>query len=121
MRDLTLIFETLTLAELKFYEEDYFNLFYPMMRTIQQTHFKTRYWESKHYTRLSDALEASGKRHSYKRLATDAGYRQRMIDWLAAHGVKKWEPCPTLEEEREFLEKIREEEQREHLKARAST
>ena len=105
MKDLTLMFETLTLSELKFYEEDYFELAVPLMRAIQNSHLKTHFWGIMRYTRLSNALEAAGKRHDYRRLVTDEKYRQRMIDWLDKNGVKPWEPM--LEEQKEFYEKIK--------------
>jgi hypothetical protein len=105
MKDLTLMFETLTLTELKFYEKDYFDLAVPLMRAIQNSQLKKHFWKTMRYRRLSDALEAAGKRHDYKRLVTDEKYRQRMIDWLAKNGVRSWEPM--LEEEKEFYEKIK--------------
>jgi hypothetical protein len=84
MKDLTLTFDTLTLSELNFYNEDYLNLFFPMFRIIQaKVHFTPRaYWKNRRLENLSYKLDLVDKSYDYKRLISDEKYRQRLIDWL---------------------------------------
>ena len=107
MRDLTLIFETLTLSELRFYNDDYLDLFFPMLTTIQKSKFTaTRYWKDRQNERLSYTLESAGKGYDYKRLVSDEKYRQRLIDWLVENHVNV-QPYPiTPTDEKKFFEEI---------------
>jgi hypothetical protein len=104
MRDLALIFETLTPSELHFFKEDYVEFAIPLLSAIGRFNLNW-YYEDVETTYLTVALIRAGKRYDFKRLVTNEKYRQHMIEWLVKNGIEFWTP-PTLEEQKREREKI---------------
>jgi hypothetical protein len=104
LKNLALVFETLTPTELKFFKEDYLNLAVPLLSAIERFNLNWFYEDVK-TTYLTVALIRAGKRYDYKCLATNEKYRQRMIEWLVKNGIDFWTP-PTLKKQKCQYEEI---------------
>ena len=106
MKDLALIFDTLSPPELRFYEKDYMDYGLPLVGALTRFYHHSWFFENLKNAYLVNALDLARKRYNYKRLITNEKYRQRMIDWLVKNRIELWNP-PTIEEQKRRFERIK--------------
>ena len=105
MRDLTLIFETLTPSELHFFKKEYAEFCSPLIRAIERFNVFNFYYEDIERTNLMISLTMAGKRYDVKRLIANKNYRLRMIEWGLKNGINFY-PLLSLEEQKRQRERI---------------
>lgn len=104
MKDLTLIFETLTPTELHFSKKDYLDYATPLLSAIGRFNLNW-FYEDVETDYLTVALTRAGKRYDFKRLVTNEKYRQHIIEWLVKNGIEFWTP-PAVEVQKREQERI---------------
>ncbi len=108
MRDLTLVFDTLSPSELKFYQTEYKDIATPLLSKISLFAVNAWFYQNIQNANLAIALEIAGKRPDIKRLMTDEKYKQRMIDWCHKNNVETFSLPPLDSQKKQRYEYLRE-------------